>query len=54
VERARVNVTRAIRTAINRMTAVHPALGSYLARTITTGAFCAYTPDPQVPISWQF
>ena len=39
VERARVNVTRAIRTAINRMTAVHPALGSYLARTIQRALF---------------
>jgi hypothetical protein len=54
VERARVNVTRAIRTAIKRLTAVHPALGHYLTHTMTTGTFCAYTPEPQMPITWQF
>ena len=45
-ERARVNVTLAIRTARKRITANHPALGQYLSRTIKTGYFCAYIPNP--------
>ncbi len=53
-ERARVNVTRAIRTAITRVTETHPALGQYLTQTIKTGAFCVYVPDPYTPLTWQF
>jgi predicted ATPase len=52
-ERARVNVTRAIKSAITRIAALHPACGHYLAQTITTGTFCVYTPDPKTPITWQ-
>jgi hypothetical protein len=53
-ERARVNVTRAIRTAITRATEVNPALGQYLTQTIKTGTFCVYTPTPHMPVNWQF
>jgi predicted ATPase len=53
-ERARVNVTRAIRTAITRITEVHPALGLYLSQTIKTGAFCSYVPPPHIGLTWQF
>jgi predicted ATPase len=52
-ERARVNVTRAIKTAIRKITESHPALGQHLAHTIKTGTFCAYTPDPHLSLSWQ-
>lgn len=52
-EHARVNVTRAIRTAIARVTAVHPALGRHLTQTIKTGIFCVYVPDPSTAPSWQ-
>jgi hypothetical protein len=52
-ERARVNVTRAIKSAITRIATLHPACGQYLTRTITTGTFCVYTPDPQTPVTWQ-
>lgn len=52
-ERARVNVTRAIRGAITRIATLHPACGQYLAQTIHTGTFCVYTPDPQAPLTWQ-
>ena len=47
-ERARVNVTRAIRTTIKRITEGHPSLGAYLEQTIKTGTFCCYTPDPSL------
>ena len=53
-ERARVNVTRAIRAAITRITASHPPLGQYLAQTIKTGTACSYTPDSSQELPWQF
>jgi hypothetical protein len=44
-ERARVNVTRAIASAIARIRTQHPSLGEHLARTIRTGTSCAYRPS---------
>ena len=52
-ERARVSVTRAIRQAILRVGAHHPELGEHLERTIRTGTYCAYTPDPRAPAAWR-
>lgn len=51
-ERARVGVTRAVRQAMSRIAEHHPALGEHLDRTIRTGAYCAYAPDPRVPAGW--
>ena len=45
-ERARVSVTRAVRQAIARLGEHHPELGEHLDRTIRTGTYCAYVPDP--------
>ena len=53
-ERARVNVTRAIKAAIARIQANHPALGQYLQQTVKTGTVCSYVPDPAHSISWEF
>jgi hypothetical protein len=44
VERARVNVQRRIRDAIQRLAALEPLLGRYLEATIRTGTFCSFTP----------
>lgn len=52
-ERARVNVTRAIRSAIDRIAEHSPALGKHFEATVKTGTFCAYTPDPRMPSSWR-
>jgi non-specific serine/threonine protein kinase len=52
-ERARVNISRAIRVALRKIAAHHPALGQHLAVTIKTGVYCSYTPDPRLPITWQ-
>ena len=52
-ERARVNVTRAIRTAMARVAENGPELGSHLDTTVRTGTFCSYMPDPRVPIGWE-
>jgi hypothetical protein len=52
-ERARVNVTRAVRAVMRRIAAHHRALGQHLAATVSTGFLCAYTPDPRAPLCWR-
>jgi tetratricopeptide (TPR) repeat protein len=51
-ERARTSVTRSIRYAITRINEHHPSLGSHLRQAICTGTYCAYVPDPRVPVRW--
>ncbi|MFE9646155.1 transcriptional regulator [Streptomyces sp. NPDC006365] len=51
-ERARAAVTQALRKAIDRIRDACPPLGDHLDRTIRTGAFCAYFPDPRFPSTW--
>jgi hypothetical protein len=52
-ERARAGVTRAIRQAMARIGKHHPRLGEHLSRTIRTGTYCAYFPDPRAPAGWR-
>lgn len=52
-ERSRVRVTNAIRSAIVHISERHPSLGAYLNRTIKTGTYCYYLPDPSDRASWQ-
>jgi tetratricopeptide (TPR) repeat protein len=52
-ERARVSVTRAIRQAMARVGEHHPELGEHFDRTIRTGTYCAYVPDPHAPAAWR-
>jgi hypothetical protein len=52
-ERARVNATRAIRKAIDRIQAGDPALGAHLARSVRTGTFCVYDPAPRDEPHWE-
>jgi eukaryotic-like serine/threonine-protein kinase len=54
VERARLNVTLAIKAALRRIAENSPSFGQHLQTTLRTGKFCSYTPDPRVPISWTF
>lgn len=51
-ERARINVTRAIRATLKRIAGHDPALGAELDRGVRTGTFCAYEPDPLRPLRW--
>jgi hypothetical protein len=51
-ERARVNVTRAIRAALKRVQERDAELGGHLQATVRTGTFCAYEPDPAQPVAW--
>jgi hypothetical protein len=52
-ERARASVTRAVRYAVARITDHHPALADHLTRTVHTGTYCSYVPDPRLPIRWR-
>jgi hypothetical protein len=52
--RARVNVTRAIKAALQKLSTHHPALGRYLSSTINTGMFCSYAPNLSLPSPWRF
>lgn len=52
-ERARVSVTKTIKEALRKIDAVHPSLALHLHRSIKTGTFCAYLPDPRAKISWE-
>jgi tetratricopeptide (TPR) repeat protein len=47
-ERARVAVTKAIKTAVGRIRIADPELGRHLALSIQTGYFCVYRPRQQV------
>jgi hypothetical protein len=49
-ERARSAVTWRIRSAIRKITAVHPPLGRHLENAVRTGTFCAYLPER--PTRW--
>jgi pimeloyl-ACP methyl ester carboxylesterase len=52
-ERARINVTRVIKVALERIAEHNPALATLLTKSIRTGTFCSYTPDSRLPASWQ-
>jgi AAA ATPase domain len=51
-ERARVSVTRAIRSSMARIADQSVPLGAHLEATVRTGTYCVYTPDPRTPIAW--
>ncbi|MFL1485763.1 tetratricopeptide repeat protein [Marinobacter sp. LN3S78] len=52
VERARTGATRSLRYALDRIARHHPRLGEHLTRTIRTGTYFAYEPDPRAPLKW--
>jgi hypothetical protein len=52
-ERARVNVTRAIRAAVARIEDALPAAGRELDRAVRTGLFCAYEPPGGAQVLWR-
>jgi tetratricopeptide (TPR) repeat protein len=51
-EKARLNVTRALRTAIAKLAEALPGPGAVLDRRVKTGLFCAYEPDPDDEFLW--
>lgn len=53
-ERARQAATKAMKSALGRISAHSPELGRHLGSTVRTGTYCRYDPDPRVPIAWRF
>jgi len=51
-ERARVNVTRTLHAAIDRITTAAPIAGAHLNASIRTGTLCRYQPAPGGPARW--
>jgi hypothetical protein len=52
-ERARVNVTRALRSAVARIGDALPVLGQHLDRSVRTGTYCIYQPHADLTLRWQ-
>ncbi|GHE22035.1 hypothetical protein [Halomonas urumqiensis] len=53
LERARTSATRSLRYALKRIRQHHPSLAEHLERTIRTGSYFAYEPDPRAPVHWK-
>lgn len=51
-ERARQSVTKAIQAVLRRVREHDPDLAAHLDRSVRTGTFCAYDPDPGLGVSW--
>jgi hypothetical protein len=51
-ERARVNVTRTLRAALDRIAAAAPKAGAHLQASVRTGLGCRYDPGPGGPARW--
>lgn len=51
-ERARVNVTRTLRAALDRIALAAPIAGAHLTASIRTGRACRYQPSPDGPSRW--
>ncbi|QGG96318.1 ATP-binding protein [Actinomarinicola tropica] len=52
-ERARLNVTRALRSAIARISDALPEDAAVLDRRVRTGLYCAYEPGLDDPVLWR-
>jgi tetratricopeptide (TPR) repeat protein len=52
-ERARVNVTRALRNTIKRIANHDETLGGYLEAAVKTGTFCSYEPPGPDAVAWE-
>ncbi|MFC6064410.1 ATP-binding protein [Streptomyces ochraceiscleroticus] len=53
-ERARLNVTKALKSAVKRIAGQDPVLGRHLERSVRTGTYCCYAPDPVTRIAWRW
>ncbi len=53
-ERARLSVTKSIKSAVAKIAHQNRELGAYLAATVRTGTFCSYRPDPELPMPGRF
>ncbi|MDB5107985.1 MAG: serine/threonine protein kinase, partial [Candidatus Binatus sp.] len=53
-ERARQAATKTIKAVLERIVESDTTLGDILSRSVKTGTFCSYQPDPDFPIAWEF
>ena len=53
-ERARQSITKTIKAVLERIAQSDATLGDILSRSIKTGTFCCYQPDPEISIAWEF
>jgi hypothetical protein len=53
-ERARTAVRKAIKRAVDEITAAEPTVGTLLKDTVTTGATCCYAPVSARPVRWLY
>ncbi len=51
-ERARVNVARSIRRAVDAVRVAVPGLGAHLDVSIRTGRVCSYSAEPAAALTW--
>lgn len=52
-ERARLNVTRAVRSVLRRVQIAIPRLGRHLDASIKTGVMCSYEPESMAGVRWE-
>ena len=52
-ERARVRVTKAVRSAVAGLARVDADLGRHLRASLRTGSFCSYRPSLAEPVAWE-
>lgn len=52
-ERARIAVTKAIRTAVKRVAENAPDAGAHLDAAVRTGTYCSYSPDAASTVTWR-
>jgi hypothetical protein len=53
-ERARQSIGKTIKSVPEKIAQSDARLGAILSRSIKTGCFCSYQPDPAFPIAWEF
>jgi hypothetical protein len=52
-ERARLNVTRAVKATLQHVAAADADLAAHLGATVHTGVVCVYSPDTRAPVGWK-
>jgi tetratricopeptide (TPR) repeat protein len=53
-ERARQSIGKTIKSVLDRIAQSDAGLSELFARSIKTGNFCSYQPDPEFPVAWEF
>ena len=51
-ERARLNVTRAVKASLQHIATADAELAAHLGSTVHTGVVCTYSPDTRAPVGW--